>query len=90
MSSPEAIKANADLLERMVNDFDRVFNGETKVLTGRRPPNPSTHPDARMNLRLNDIAQFYDPPRQPLTEVPPLVIKRTHKSQAETEQEPKA
>lgn len=87
--SPEAIKANEDLLERMTNDFSRVFDPKLRVLSGNSKPNPTDHHDRRMHLTLSDMAQYYDPPQAPLKEVH-LVTAREHLTQAETEKEIKS
>lgn len=50
-------------------------------------PNTSEHVDPRMNLTLADMQQFYRPPQKLMVGVPNLVLKREHKSQAETEAE---
>lgn len=85
MPSPEAIKANADLLERMQSDFAQVFDPKLKVLSGKSIPNPSMHPDPRMNKQLADMAECYNPLAKPFTGTLTLTTRRTHKTQVETE-----
>lgn len=86
MQSFEAINANEALLERMSNTDASSFDPKLRVLSGKSQPNPTEHQDPRMHLTLADMASCYNPPQQPLKEVS-LVIKREHKTQAETEKE---
>ncbi len=86
MPSPEALRANEELLERMAQTDASSFDPKLRVLSGRILPNPSQHPDPRMGLKLGNIASCYDPPYQPVKGYE-LVTKRTHRSQAETEKD---
>jgi len=38
------------------------WNTNIKLLGGVRDPEPSNHPDARMNLRLRDMQACFNPP----------------------------
>lgn len=47
---------------------------------------PTDHPDVRMGWKLEDMVRFYDPPLSSAAKAPiELVMKRNHKTQAETE-----
>jgi hypothetical protein len=86
MSSPESIRANEQLLEKMlVLDTSKPWDPKNQVLSGKSLPNPTEHPDLRMRMELRDMARFYDPPAKPFTGTLRLVTSREHKTQAETE-----
>jgi hypothetical protein len=88
--SPEAIRANEELLERMLQTDSRSFDPKLRVLSGKIVPPPSNHFDPRMNLCLGDMASCYSPPYAPIKVYPEIVIKRMHKTQAETEKDLKS
>lgn len=47
--------------------------------------NSSSHSDPRMNMKLADTQRFYSPPQNTALGIVAITTKRTHKSQAETE-----
>ena len=83
MTSPEAIKANEALLERMLTDS--VTDPRTRMLSGTRTPEPTEHSDLRMRMELRDMMRFYDPPMVPGKDISRLVIKREGPTQVQTE-----
>jgi hypothetical protein len=85
MPSPEALRANEELLERMSKLDSSSFDPKLRVLSGKSAPNPSNHPDSRMNKTLADMAGSYNPPQRTTLGVIALTTKCTHKSQAESE-----
>ena len=79
----EYSSAYYDACESWIEEVSRTnaVSTSTPVLTGRLcPPAPSEHIDPRMALTLADM------PSLPWSgALLPLVVKRTHKSQAEQE-----
>jgi hypothetical protein len=86
MSSPESIRANEALLEKMLTlDTSKPWDPRNQVLSGSRHPEPTKHSDLRMRMELRDMARFYTPEQKPFTGTLKIVTSREHKTQAETE-----
>ena len=86
MSSPEAIRAGEELLERTLASTRKGYSiYAPPLLEGRVQPQPTSHPDPRMHLTIHDMAKCYNPPLAKRSEMQPLVLRREHKTQAQTE-----
>jgi hypothetical protein len=87
-SSPEAIRADEELLDRTLASTRLGYSiYAPPLLEGRILPQPTTHPDPRMSWTLEDMKACYNPPMAKRTRMPSLVTSRAHKTQAQTEAE---
>ena len=76
---PQFSAAYHDACEKWIEEVANLPTlSSVSVLTGRREPAPSCSADPRMSLIIADMPSY-----KWVGEPMPLVIKRTHRSQAE-------